>query len=242
MRPLFPKSRMMDRVREKGGEITGRVARAVTSFLPRRLVRATKKAKRKPRSVERVAVSRAQLHRAGQGAQVLLVGEDLLPDREGEAPLVHEGEAQGLEEGIGHEGEHDGEEHQDGVAREGIPGEGGDAEAQREDQEGDRGQGVGQVVEGREHRLVHGGHDEAQRGVALRVGHGREHEQGLPLPQAHRLGHHEDLEVRGRLDAGLEGGLALPLGPERLQLGSAEATWISSAPGMPRTWRSRRPG
>ena len=56
MRPLLPNSRMMESVREKGGEMTGRVARAVTSFLPRMLVRETKKAKRKPMMVERVAV------------------------------------------------------------------------------------------------------------------------------------------------------------------------------------------
>jgi len=41
MSPLFPKSRMMERVREKGGEMTGRVARAVTSFFPPMLVRET---------------------------------------------------------------------------------------------------------------------------------------------------------------------------------------------------------
>ena len=41
---------------EKGGEMTGRVASAVTTFLKRMLVLATAKAKRKPTSVDQVAV------------------------------------------------------------------------------------------------------------------------------------------------------------------------------------------
>ena len=59
--PLLPKSRMIDSVSENGGEITGSVASAVTSFLPRMLVRETKNAKTKPMIVDSVAVSAPSL-------------------------------------------------------------------------------------------------------------------------------------------------------------------------------------
>jgi len=54
--PLFPKRRMMLSVSEKGGEMTGRVARVDMNFLPPVDVRSTRKAKAKPRKVENVAV------------------------------------------------------------------------------------------------------------------------------------------------------------------------------------------
>jgi len=131
---------------------------------------------------------------------------------------MNEGQAQGLEERIGHEGEHDGEEHQDGVAGQGIPGEGSDAEAKGEHKERDHRQGVSQIGEGGEQGFVHRRHHDAHGGIPFRIDDRGEHEQGLALPQVHRIGNDEGLQVGGGLDAGLEGGLALPRRPEALQL------------------------
>ena len=56
MRPLFPKRRIIERVREKGGEMTGMVARVPMNFLPFTPVRSTRKAKAKPIRVDTEAV------------------------------------------------------------------------------------------------------------------------------------------------------------------------------------------
>jgi len=55
--PFLPNKRIIDSVKENGGDITGMVARVVTSFLPFILVRATAKAYTKPMKVEIVAVT-----------------------------------------------------------------------------------------------------------------------------------------------------------------------------------------
>jgi len=56
IRPLLPKSKITERVREKGGEMTGMVARVPISFLCLTPVRSTRKAKIKPMIVETEAV------------------------------------------------------------------------------------------------------------------------------------------------------------------------------------------
>src|SRR6056297_3414902 len=55
--PLFPNNRIMDKVSEKGGEITGSVAIVEKNFFPFTAVLVITKANRKPTSVEKVAVN-----------------------------------------------------------------------------------------------------------------------------------------------------------------------------------------
>jgi len=75
MRPLLPASSNIDRVREKGGEMTGSWAIAERNFLPRVLVLCMTNANRNPTSVDVVAVKnprRMEPHSACR----------LLPDKE----------------------------------------------------------------------------------------------------------------------------------------------------------------
>src|SRR6056297_4238350 len=59
--PLFPNNRMMDKVSEKGGEITGRVAMVEKNFFPFTAVLVITKANKKPTRVEKVAVDTPNL-------------------------------------------------------------------------------------------------------------------------------------------------------------------------------------
>lgn len=111
--PLLPNRRMIESVSEKGGEMTGRVASAVTSFLPRRLVRETKSEHEATwrwiswQSRHRAGLSRTTLRDTGDRS-------DFLPDREREAPLMHESQAQGFEERIGDKNQEDQEDDYEG--------------------------------------------------------------------------------------------------------------------------------